>query len=247
MRAQEDPMLNKPWTLSPFIALALAALVQTAHASDVKVTITVDNAYALYYGTHDHATNFIGRDGDWRTAETYNFKLSSSQYLYVVTASDLSAAQGFLGQFENLSSGYKFYSHDPQWQVTATGLGPGAPYSGSVADFSLLAQEIQDANAGGNPSNGWVPLTTGPVNGSSPWSGIGGIDQAAHWSWYSSNGDPDPTTPGFDHKEWLIFRIAVAATPDNPIPNVPEPAAVLMLLAGAMAVATVKRGSRSQG
>ena len=38
------------------------------------------------------------------------------------------------------------------------------------------------------------------------------IDAAAKWVWYSSNGDPDPTTPGFDHDEWLVFRISVAAS-----------------------------------
>jgi len=234
-------MLPKYLSKSPLLGLAIAALVQSAHASDVKVTLTVDNSYALYYGTQAQATNFIGSDGDWRSAETYNFNLASSQYLYVVTASDLSAAQGFLGQFENITSGYKFYSNDPQWQVTATGLGPNAPYSGSPADFSLLTHEIQDANAGGNASKGWVSLTSGPANGSAPWGSIGGIDSAAPWVWYSSNGDPDPTTPGFNHDEWLIFRIAVAATPDAPIPSVPEPSSILLLLSGGLSLALFNR------
>jgi hypothetical protein len=201
------------------LGLMLTVTSSPAHAVPIKVNMTVDNSYALYYGTQTAATTFVGNDFAWPTTETYNFNLPSNFYLYVVTASDLSVAQGFLGQFENLSTGYKFYSSDPQWEVMATGLGPNAPYTGSVADLALLTQEILDANGGGNPSNGWVPLTAGPFNGSAPWGPRPGIDAAARWVWYSSNGDPDPTTPGFDHDEWLVFRIKVGATPTD----VPEP------------------------
>lgn len=209
------------------LALALAAAAPAAQASAIKVRITVDNSYALFHGTQTQATTFVGSNGDWPSVETYDFNLDSTQYLYVVTASDLSVAQGFLGQFENLDTGYKFYSNDPQWQVMATGLGSAAPYTGSAGDLALLSQEIQDANGGGNPSGGWVGLTAGPANGSGPWGTLAGIDASARWVWYSSNGDPDPTTPGFDHDEWLVFRIPVAATPE-----VPEPAGWMLMAAG---------------
>jgi hypothetical protein len=200
--------------------LFLAALSFPAQAINIEVKITVDNSYALFYGTQAAATNFVGSDFNWGPAETWSFNLPANQYIYVVTASDLNVAQGFLGQFNNLDSGYKFYSNDPQWQVMATGLGnTGAPYTGSAADLALLTQEIVDANGGGNASNGWVGLTAGPVNGAGPWGSISGIDAAARWVWYSSNGDPDPTTPGFNHNEWLVFRIAVAATPTVPEPG----------------------------
>jgi len=208
------------------LVVLLAAMSLPAQATQIKVNITVDNSYALFYGTQAIATNFVGVDFNWPTTETYNFNLPPNQYLYVVTASDLSVAQGFLGQFENLDTGYKFYSNDPQWQVMATGLGPNAPYSGSASDLALLTQEILDANVGGNPSNGWVGLTAGPANGAPPWGTRPGIDAAARWVWYSSNGDLDPTTPGFDHDEWLVFRIAVAATP------IPEPGTWLLLATG---------------
>jgi hypothetical protein len=146
------------WCLA---AVLLVALALPARADIIKVAITVDNSYALFYGTHNQATNFVGSNFTWQDVETYNFNLPASNYLYVVTASDLSVAQGFLGQFENLTSGFKFYSSDPQWQVMATGLGPNAPYTGSAANLALLTQEIQDANAGGNPSHGWMGLTQG--------------------------------------------------------------------------------------
>lgn len=198
------------------------------------MNITVDNSYALFYGTGTAATAFVGSDFNWPTTETYSFNLPGNHYIYVVTASDLTLAQGFLGQFENLDLNYKFYSSDPQWQVMATGLGPNAPYTGSAADLALLTQEIIDANGGGNASNGWTALTAGPANGSAPWGLRPNIDAAAKWVWYSSNGDTDPTTPGFDHDEWLVFRIAVDSSP------VPEPAAWHLAWLGLAALGIVR-------
>jgi hypothetical protein len=187
--------------------------------------MTVDNSYALYYGTQTAATGFVGTDNNWYTTETYSFNLPDSNYLYVVTQSDVWVAQGFLGQFENLDTGYKFYSNDPQWQVMATGLGnTTAPYGGTAANLALLTQEILDANGGGNPSHGWVATVAGPANGSGPWASQPiPIDAAAKWVWHSSNGDLDPTQPGFNHDEWLVFRIQVGATP------VPEPTSLALV------------------
>lgn len=243
---------KRKWTVGSLLAVLIAGFGLSAHAAVIKVTMTVDNSYALFYGGHTAATTFVGSDGNWPTVETYNFNLPSDQYLYVVTASDLNVAQGFLGQFENLDSGYKFYSSDPQWQVMATGLGNvGAPYSGSALDLALLTKEILDANAGGNASNGWVGLTAGPTNGSAPWGPISGIDSAARWVWYSSDGDPDPTSPGVDHDEWLVFRIAVAATPDDPVPNpnpnvIPEPGTLALVAAALAALLGIRRKPRRQ-
>ena len=209
------------------LAVGLLAGPIASHATNIRVNITVDNSYALFYGTGTQATTFVGSNFDWGNTETYNFNLPTDHFLYVVTASDLSVAQGFLGQFENLDDGYKFYSNDPQWQVMATGLGnTGAPYTGSAPDLALLTQEILDANAGGNASQGWTGLTAGPVNGSNPWGLRPNIDAAARWVWYSSNGDTDPTTPGFNHDEWLVFRIAVASRPTE---SVPEPGTLALL------------------
>lgn len=234
----------------------VSATALPAQAVNVKATITVDNSYALYYGTGTAATNHVGNDFDWPYSEVYHFNLPSNNYLYLVTVSDLAVAQGFLGQFENLDTGYKFYSNDPQWQVTATGLrnqslpNYGAPYTNSLADITLLTNEIIKANLGPlpghNPSNGWVATSSGPANviGAHPYGQrpniVPGqpipIDAAARWVWYDSKENcgfdstpGDPITPGCNHDEWLIFRIRIGATPDQPLgtQSVPGPMPVL--------------------
>ena len=239
-------------------AAVCAALVSMlawspVQADQIKVSMTVDNSYALFAGTVSAATTFYGADYNWGGAETYTFDLGSSAYLYVVTASDRSVAQGFLGMFENVTSGYKFYSQDEAWQVTATGLGgAGAPYSGSSADLGLLSGEIVNANAGTNASQGWQAFTAGGSNGSGPWGMISGIDSDARWVWYGGgNCDTNnPTLGGCDAGEWLVFRIAVAATPDNPIPDpdggngdgtVPEPTSLALTMLGLALAAGVRR------
>lgn len=98
-----------------------------AQAAQIKVCLTVDNSCALLVGNATGATSSVGSDDGWPTVETYNFDLDDNACLYVMTASGRNVAQGFLGQFENLSRNYKFYSHDPQWQLMATGLGRAAP------------------------------------------------------------------------------------------------------------------------
>ena len=109
-------MMNKSILYASVVGLVLSVSSPPSQAVPVRVNMTVDNSYALFYGIQTAATNFVGSDFNWPTTETYNFNLTTTQYLYVVTASDLSVAQGFLGQFENLDTGYKFYSNDPQWQ-----------------------------------------------------------------------------------------------------------------------------------
>lgn len=158
--------------LAALLALPLAGFTLQARADLIKVSITVDNSYALYTGDYTGATTYVGTDANWPTVETYAFDLPSSAFIYVVTASDKSVAQGFLAQFENLTTGYKFYSNDPQWQVVPTGLGGTAPYSGTPGDLTLLSTQIQLANT----NSTWSSFTAGGTNGSAPWGYMPGID-----------------------------------------------------------------------
>jgi len=238
----------KPTLTASVLAACVGLLVaHPAHADAIKVSMTVDNSYALFVGDRSVATTFVGSDSNWPSVESYSFNLARDAYLYVVTASDLTQAQGFLGQFENQTSGYKFYSQNPQWQVMATGLGPNAPYTGSAADLQLLSKEIQDANGGGNPSQGWRSFTAGGANGSSPWGTMRGIDALASWVWYAAGScnPSNPTQGGCDAGEWLVFRIAVGATPENPNPDnpsaVPEPTSFALAGLGFALAAALRR------
>lgn len=221
------------------------ASVCSAYAAQIQVTMTVDNSYALFTGSSTAATTFVGSDNNWTNAETYNFNLFAGDYIYVVTSSDQSVAQGFLGQFKNLTDNYTFYSQDAQWQVMATGLGGNAPYSGSAADLALLSQQIVLANANATVSNGWTSFTAGSSNGTAPWGTIGGIDLAANWVWYAGgNCDTgNPTLGGCNADEWLVFRIAAAATPEDPLGTVPEPASLSLMGLGilGLSIASARR------
>ena len=99
--------------------------------------------------------------------------------------------------------------------MTATGINRGT--NDPPPSLSELSAEIVKANAGNNPSNGWVATTVGSPNTTStyPWGARPGIDAAARWTWYDSHKDSDPGAPfvGFNHDEYLIFRIPAAASP----------------------------------
>lgn len=222
-------------TLKLFTGLVASLVTCSALAVPFQVDITVDNSYALYIGTETSATQFVGSDGNWQQAETYNFDLPSSNFIYIVTQSDVAVAQGLLAQFTNLSTGERFYSNDSQWEVTATGRRGLAPYSSSAADFAELSSQLIVANSGGNPSGGWVATTAGEANGAAPWGTISTIDAAARWSWYNSNNSANPTIGGYNHDEYLIFRISVGAS------SVPEPSALLLMMLGLTGLVVARR------
>jgi hypothetical protein len=218
-------------------AAILGASIQ-ANAIPFSVDITVDNSYALYYGTQSNASTFVGSDRDWPSVEHYNFDLPVNNYIYVVTQSDLSVAQGFLAQFTNLLTNERFYSNNSQWQVTATGRYGYAPYNNSSAAFTELNTQLGLANVGSNASGGWVATTAGNANGASPWGTLSAIDNAARWSWYDSKKDgSDPTIGGYNHDEYLIFRISVGAKANN----VPEPSSVLLFALGLIGLGLARK------
>ena len=69
-------------TIGGATGLLLAALSLPAQAINIEVNMTVDNSYALFYGTGTAATNFVGSDFDWTSTETYTFNLPAGKFLY---------------------------------------------------------------------------------------------------------------------------------------------------------------------
>ncbi len=149
---------------------------------------------------------------------------------------DLSVAQGFLAQFDDLDAAYTFYSSDPQWQVMATGLGSAAPYTGAAADLALLTDKIAMPAAGVKLSNGCRGLT----NGRNGWGGVRMWQQRRALGLVEGRAAQLPPLGQYD--EWLVFRIGVAATPTTN--SVPEPGTAALLPRTAVAGAFRHRARR---
>jgi hypothetical protein len=123
--------------LKNFLNFSVVILVLTpwssAQANDynLRATLTADNFYGLYIG-NDQGTNLrlIGRNEsttrgfpgvfNWSLPETWNFRVSPTDYIYVVTWDDGTVAASWIGEF--VIDGNKnillFKSQDWQYFVT---------------------------------------------------------------------------------------------------------------------------------
>ena len=214
-------------------AIAASAAVSLGQIT-FDVLVTADNQYGLYTGTATTADTYVGGSFNTLAAqiftpEAYNLTLPNNGYLYITSWSDAAVFQGLMARFD--SSLGTFYAGQSGWEVTATGItrqNGAAPVA-----LSDLTTEILNANAGTNPSGGWVVPDFGPMNNnSSPWNATvgGGMGPDANWTWYDSGADGSSIAPydGFDHDEYLIFRLPV---------NIPTPGtAGAMALLGAVAL-----------
>lgn len=159
-------------------------------------------------------------------------------YLYVVAWDDRRTTQGVLAQFKRRDSTLTTYSGEAAWQVCATGLVYDATSADAQGPtLETVNAELERCSAGaGEPattSAGWVDakgvvtegavgaLTVGEDNSAGYEDGVfpitcqgtadaPGLDAAARWMWYSSDGQPhfkdDP-----DPRAFLIFRLPTAA------------------------------------
>lgn len=207
---------------------ALAATVGSAQAVNLTITLSVDNFYTLYRGTSTTALQVIGSDYGWATGETYNVSLNTGEYLYVAAWGDDGGLNGFLSEVTMGSQ--TIYSQDPQWKVAATGV--DLDLAGQDPSLADLSTQIQFANAGTNPSAGWVNPVAGPNNGSLWPFPVTNISTAAQWTWYDSNNSGYPFWGAY-HDEYLIFRLDPEA--------VPEPGTLAALAVGAAGLARRRR------
>lgn len=165
-------------------------------------------------------------------------------YLYVIAWDDHSNTQGALGQFKRQETDKVVYSGDSGWEVCATGLVYDARSKDAQGPpLDVVNQELKRCNDGSGDkaktSGGWVntegaitpgavgKLTVGEDNAKGYEDGVfpitcqkddtgRGIDPAARWMWYSSDGKPhfqnDP-----DPRSFLIFRLPNSAVPPPPV------------------------------
>ncbi|MFV1980729.1 MAG: PEP-CTERM sorting domain-containing protein [Rhodothermia bacterium] len=210
-----------------------------------QMTITVDNQYDIYFGDSLLSVpTFVGGDTNWMDTEVWSpVGVDPTAFLYVATASDQAVAQGFIGEFQNLTTGNSFNTSDntgTPWEVFPAGAYLAAL---NVIDSTIPAtvwpistqptqSQVQTAVNYATTNGLWVTPTSAPgydnASSPSPWGARPGIPGTAEWIWYDTGVGTSVPYPapfdGFNHDEFLVFRIAGAA--------VPEPgSAVLALLA----------------
>jgi hypothetical protein len=226
------------------------------------MTITVDNQYDIYFGDQYLTTpTYAGGDGSWFVPETWSVTgVNPTDFLYVATASDHSVAQGFIGEFTNLTTTNMFVTSDDPgtpWEVFPAGnflpalnaLDPSIPAGVWPISVQPTMSQVQTAVTYATVNNLWITPTSVPGydNGSSPspWGAVSGISPGAEWIWYDSGLDPGGFIPapfnGFNHAEFLVFRV-----PGVPgAVKMPEPASAVLSLLGAAGLALVARRRRA--
>jgi len=225
-------------------------------ADNWSMSITVDNYYDIYFGDQFLTTpTFVGGDGDWTTTETWGITgVAATDFLYVPTASDHFVAQGFIGEFKNLTTGYTFVTSNDSgspWEVFPAGqylaalnaLDPTIPAGVWPASTQPTVTQVQTAVAYATTNGLWVATDSAAsyTNGDSPlpWGTRPSIPASAEWIWHDSGGVPSGAYPspfqGGNHNEFLVFRVEGAA--------IPEPTTLVLLSCGIVVCGIVVAGA----
>lgn len=204
-----------------------------ATSEDWDMALAVDNQFDVYFGTpYETEGEMVGRGTEWY--RQYLFTAAGKKptdHLYVVTASDRDAAQGFIGTFKNITRGETVVTGDDVWQVFAAGAheetNPYWPDEWPESELptqeqvnvairfaqenSLWVTPFSDVAYDNNPETNVTDTGVWTVN---PWGNhYDDIPDDALWIWYDSgkitdtNGLPAPFAGG-NHDEFLIFRVA---------------------------------------
>jgi len=208
-------------------------------ANDWTMSLTCDNQFSLYFGTPTATNFYAGGGNNWPITYTFNATgRANSDYIYVSTASDRAVAQGLIGQFTNTTLNRTSLTGDSEWEVFPAGryltqLGFTNPWP---ANLLPTTGQVDAAIAYAQANNFWIPTSTAPgnnLNGVSPWGLRPGISAQAQWIWHAASGGPaDPLRGGYNHEEFLIFRLAGA---------VPTPGALALLGLAAIPASRRKR------
>lgn len=147
-------------------------------------------------------------------------------YLYICAWSDDATYQGFIGSF---TGAVTIHSGDPRWRVLPTGKNKGDLQFPDISEINLAIASAQ-------PSDWKVPFV-GAQNGGPPWNfTVQGIPSGARWMWYDSGKDTQPKYPqapyvpfdGFNHDEFLIFRIPCKNFEEPPMETKDEKCCVVV-------------------
>ena len=246
------------WFQLALVAVVLGGLCASPALAqhDWNMTITVDNDYTIYFGDSLLSTpTLVGGDGDWTDTEVYSVTgVDVNAFLYVATASDHSVAQGFIGEFRNLTTGNTLLTNDDSgtpWEVFPAGAylvdlnasgGPTFPTTVWPAGVQPTQAQVQTAVNYATTNNKWVTPVSLPGwdnSGGAFWPIVSLVPAAAEWIWHDSGNDGSATAPfdAFNHQEFLVFRIAGLA--------VPEPGSAMLTLLAMSAWGFIPRRKRT--
>jgi hypothetical protein len=216
--------LRRKFTIATLV-LGMMSNTSTSQADNWDMYLTVDNQFNAYFGTATTTNFFAGSGNNFMT--TYHFTAlgrAPTDYFYVVSVSDQDIAQGFIGIFANTTTNKSVQTGSVVWQVFPAGAYAATnPFHPNPWPPSQMPTQVQvnTAIAYATANNLWVAPTSLPsyTNGSPPWGLRANIPTSAKWIWYNTGDGPNPSNPfepGFNHDEFLVFRVA-GAIPTQPI------------------------------
>jgi hypothetical protein len=210
MNAAIPVLARHVWTNRVVLTLALLGTALTprfANSHTITGHIVADNEVSIYTAANEAPSmtvNYSGVTTCWPTAASVNVTTADS-YLYVTCFSDLAVGQGLLHDLQ--IDGNSAVSGDAQWTVLPTD-------SLVLSCVAHPAGTIEAAMAARIPTGVFVPTTVGCQNLAAGcygiWGNVPSINSAAKWIWFNSGQQVSanaPFQPGFNHREFLIFRL----------------------------------------
>jgi hypothetical protein len=193
--------------------LGLLLAASAAAAYTVTGAITCDNETLMFTADREDAgmqLHYLGVHACWPGAQVVNVT-SKDRFLYLACWSDDVAAQGLLHDF-TISSEFgqlRAFSGSPLWKVApadANLTGCSSPsdtfIAGAMAVRIPYAVFVDVAVGCANPPPG--------ENCYGRWGPVAAISGSARWMWFDSHLQTSPNAPfepGFNHREFLIFRL----------------------------------------